>query len=126
MTGMPPHGKKRNNYLHGSYPVQYKGRSGDKLGVPITKQYTKDRHYMLATIGVYTYVTADGEYFNTPFFADKATYQWAVKNKLVERDMLLGRNQRTWPIVRTEDGDRVLARWNAERGEVDITLPEGY
>lgn len=119
---MPPHPKKFANYWHGSYPVQVKGNTGGRLGTPITKQHTAERHYVLATVGVYTFVTADGEYINTPFFADKQAYQWAAKNKLIERDMTLGRNQRSWPVQLTEDGKRVLAHWNAEHGEIDTGI----
>jgi hypothetical protein len=115
---MPPHGKKRANYLHGSHPVQ-RGRDGGKLGTPIIKQHTADRHYALATIGLYTYVTADGEYFNTPYLVDTQAYKWAAANKLISRNMLLGRNQRSWPVELTEDGKRVLGVWNAEHGEID-------
>lgn len=116
---MPPHGKKFANYMHGSYPVQGKSRTGGKLGTPITKQYTPERHYVLATIGHHTFVTADGEYVNAPYFTDTQPFRWAAKNKLIRRDMLLGRNQRSWPVERTEDGDRVLAHWNAEHGEIE-------
>lgn len=115
---MPPHGKKFANYLHGSQPVLNRN---SKLGTPITKQHTAARHYTLATIGLYTYVTADGEYFNTPYLVDSTAYRWAAKNKLIERDMLLGRNQRTWPVALTDDGKRVLAHWNATHGELDTS-----
>lgn len=114
---MPPHPKKRANYLHGSQPVLNRN---SRHGTPITRQHNAERHYVLATVGVYTYVTADGEYFNTPFFVDKRTFEWAAKNKLIARDMTLGRNQRSWPVVLTEDGERVLAVWNAKHGEIDI------
>lgn len=117
---MPPHGKKFANHWHGSHPVQTDSRSGGRIGVPLAKQYTRERHYALATIGEHTFVTADGEYFNTPYFTNTAAFVWAAKNKLIKRDMLLGRNRRSWPVERTEEGDRVLARWNAEHGEVDI------
>lgn len=115
---MPPHGKKFANHWHGSYPVQSRG-SG-RIGRPLSKQYTPERHYMLASIGCHTFVTATGEYFNTPYFTNTQAFTWAAKNKLIKRDMLLGRNRRSWPVERTEEGERMLARWNAEHGEIDI------
>lgn len=121
---MAPHGKKFANHWHGSHPVQERG--GGRIGVAVTKQYSEHRHYALATIGLYTFVTADGDYFNTPYFVDTAAYRWAAKNKLISRNMLLGRNQRSWPVELTDDGKRVLAAWTAEHGEADtLSVWEG-
>lgn len=96
-------------------------------GTPAIKQHTPNRHYTLATIGLYTYVTRDGEYFNNPYFVEQRDFKWAAANKLIERDpsltAIVGRNWRTWAISLTADGKRVLAAWNTKHGKVDT--PEG-
>lgn len=118
---MPPHGKKFANHWHGSHPVQNRAKAVSRIGRPAVKQYTKDRHYALATVGVVNaYVTADGDYNNTLYFADSRAYAWMEDNNLVDRAPAT-RPGGAQALHRNADGQRVLAAWNAEHGEVDTS-----
>lgn len=123
---MPPHGKKRANYLHGSHPVQVGRDKVVRLGTPAIRQHTGTRHYALASIGP-TALAAElngrREFFNGPHFVDATAFDWMLRNLLIElrpAERPGGAQQ----VVRTERGDEVLAAWNEKYGEIDIE--EGF
>lgn len=121
---MPPHGKKFANYWHGSFPVQDRRKAVSKIGKPAVEQWTAERHYALATVGINAYVTTEGDYGNTPYIADSRSYAWLERNRLIDRQEAT-RPGGSQILLRNADGDRVLAAWNTEHGEPDTTSAWG-
>lgn len=114
---MPPHGKKRANYLHGSQPVRSRRNPVTKLGKPAVSQHSPMRHYVLATIGPKTFF-AEGKYFNGSFYDDTVTFKWLEANRLTEK-LPPARPGGPQQIERTERGDQVLATWDEQHGPIE-------